>query len=343
MFKYEQEYARKYIDSTLGSPYTVYKNGVIANLVADLGAQSVFDLGGNVSGLMKMEGSLRFQLAKKGITYNGIDLVPEYFSTNFAQTLNVPDKYIYAQSNGTVGDILKLPYKSNSIDMTVCADVIEHIPNPQDALTEMHRVLSPNGKALVVIPSLYKLDAIKVPHIIAGRYSSHENRLLISEWVQMLQDTGFNINMNYSQPLGIASGLLYTSWLDKDYVPTKEGPDSEEVFSEGASLFRKAKSSVGKVDGTIDKHLLQNPQTMEIIRRRFYECDIKGVLELVENAYNMTGATPSKELHDIVQKFDNRSIPIKALSQLRETIMSSNEAITDNAFFGNAALLVLSK
>ena len=78
--QYAKECAAKYIGSTLESPYTVHKNRTIAELLAELlrkiEVPTVFDLGGNVSGLIKKQGSLRFQLEQVDIKYYSPDLVP---------------------------------------------------------------------------------------------------------------------------------------------------------------------------------------------------------------------------------------------------------------------------
>jgi SAM-dependent methyltransferase len=327
----------------LGSPYTVYKNKTIAGVMESTGVKSVWDFGGNVSGLMKMEGSLRFQLAKKDIGYNALDLTPSYFSQNFAKSLGQPSKNIYQRLNGVVGDMRSLPISTESVSGIVCADVIEHIDHPELALAEMYRVLDTKGKAVIVVPSLYKLDAIKLPHILQKRFSSHENRLLISEWVEMVADAGFKVDRGNSRPLGIGSGLLYMAWLNPNYVPVKNSACAIEEFSDNAMLFRRAKSAVGKLDAEIDNTVLGNKHGLDQCRAKFEQGDIWGILRLVENWYNSVARVPDKDLHDLVTNFDVGSVSMEGMEQLRKTVNDSDQSIRDNAFFGNSALLVLSK
>ena len=45
------------------------------------------------------------------------------------------------------GDIYKLPYKSNSFDLVVCTEVLEHLENPKKALRELIRV---SGKYILL-------------------------------------------------------------------------------------------------------------------------------------------------------------------------------------------------
>jgi len=40
------------------------------------------------------------------------------------------------------GDIYTLPYKDNSFDVIICSEVLEHLTDPQKALTELKRITS---------------------------------------------------------------------------------------------------------------------------------------------------------------------------------------------------------
>jgi ubiquinone/menaquinone biosynthesis C-methylase UbiE len=48
-------------------------------------------------------------------------------------------------------DILSLPYDDQSFDVVMAAHVLEHLPEPQRALTEMVRVLRPGGMVFVCV------------------------------------------------------------------------------------------------------------------------------------------------------------------------------------------------
>lgn len=56
------------------------------------------------------------------------------------------------RANGEV-----LPFKSSSFDYVVSNDCIEHIPNDIKALSEIHRVLKPNGIAVINVPNEWDL------------------------------------------------------------------------------------------------------------------------------------------------------------------------------------------
>jgi ubiquinone/menaquinone biosynthesis C-methylase UbiE len=51
-------------------------------------------------------------------------------------------------------DIINLPLKDNSIDLVLLRFVVEHISDPEKAFQEINRILSPNGKVLIVTTNL---------------------------------------------------------------------------------------------------------------------------------------------------------------------------------------------
>lgn len=50
---------------------------------------------------------------------------------------------------------LDLPFPDDSFDTVVSTEVLEHVPNPQRALREMHRVLKPGGFLILSTPQYW--------------------------------------------------------------------------------------------------------------------------------------------------------------------------------------------
>lgn len=343
MYKYGVEYATHYIESTLNSPYTAYKSEVLASTLSILGAKDVWDLGGNVSGLMKVDGSLRYQVEKSGISYRSLDLVPEYFSRDFAKSVCDQSQMIYDFIPGLIGDLRRTPLANNSLDHAVCADVIEHINPPEKALAEIFRILSPDGTVLLVIPSLYKLDAIRQSHILRKRASTHENKLSTIEWLQMCQETGFLIDSQYSRSLGVASGLLYLCWLNPNYVPLKRSPHDSEICSPEAQEFSLVKKILCSEDKQIDTYLKYHPSYLKKIEALLLQGDIFGILTLLTELYELVTNRSNEEIRHFVQTFSFDDVSSEGVAELQKMVRANHHLFSDPIFLSNSTVLCLKK
>jgi ubiquinone/menaquinone biosynthesis C-methylase UbiE len=49
-------------------------------------------------------------------------------------------------------DVTRLPFKDNSFDLIVCSEVLEHIPDHDQALSELVRILKPGRTLVVSVP-----------------------------------------------------------------------------------------------------------------------------------------------------------------------------------------------
>jgi SAM-dependent methyltransferase len=60
-----------------------------------------------------------------------------------------------ARDSGEVieGSVLELPFESDSFELAVSLDVIEHLQDDLGALRELHRVVAPGGALLVTVPA----------------------------------------------------------------------------------------------------------------------------------------------------------------------------------------------
>jgi SAM-dependent methyltransferase len=89
------------------------------------------------------DGGLRRYLPAD-VRYQGIDIAPE-----FAR----PDVLIQDISKG-------IPFPDATYDFAFIIEVLEHVPNPFGTLSEIHRVLRPNGVLIVSVPNPYHFKEI---------------------------------------------------------------------------------------------------------------------------------------------------------------------------------------
>ena len=77
----------------------------------------------------------------------------------------------------------EFPFEEDEFDSIICNEVLEHVFNPVDFLSEIYRVLKPGGKMLMTVPFLW--DEHEQPYDYA-RYSSFGLK-------HLLKETGFEI------------------------------------------------------------------------------------------------------------------------------------------------------
>jgi SAM-dependent methyltransferase len=65
------------------------------------------------------------------------------------------DKYDNSDVIDRHADIEDLQFPDDSFNAAVCWSVLEHVPHPQKAISELHRVLRPKGLIWVQLPFLY--------------------------------------------------------------------------------------------------------------------------------------------------------------------------------------------
>ena len=80
-------------------------------------------------------------------------------------------------------DAAAVPFRDASFDAVICAELLEHVPQPEGVLREAWRVLRPGGRLLLCVPFLYQIHAD--PHDY-GRYTD-------TWWRQRLAEAGFAV------------------------------------------------------------------------------------------------------------------------------------------------------
>ena len=83
----------------------------------------------------------RYELAK-GCHILGVDL-----GTELRDNPNVDDR--------VRGDVQRLPFAGASFDAVIASHVMEHLPQPEQALSEAARVLKPGGRLLLLTPNRF--------------------------------------------------------------------------------------------------------------------------------------------------------------------------------------------
>jgi|TARA_B110000037_G_C17098916_1_gene497160 SAM-dependent methyltransferase len=99
----------------------------------------------------------------------------------------------------------KFPFKDGSFDCVFCSEVIEHVFNPDEFLSEINRVLKKDGEFLITAPFIW--DEHEQPYDYA-RYSSFGLKSLLEKnYFTILEHK--KIGTNFSTFFQLINGYLY--------------------------------------------------------------------------------------------------------------------------------------
>ncbi len=97
-------------------------------------------------------------------------------------------------SERVVGSILEMPFQDGTFDYVVCSEVIEHVPDPQKALFELHRVLKRDGILVLTTPNRFWYFSLVIANFLKIRpYQGLENWLWYKELKRSVESTGFSV------------------------------------------------------------------------------------------------------------------------------------------------------
>jgi SAM-dependent methyltransferase len=161
-----------------------------------------FPKGTRILYIAPMHGIRRYLMSLPGTTYLGADLESSLAEAHF--------------------DLQDIPYPANSFDFCICSHTIAHIPDDLQALSELHRVLSPDGRLLVLERIYDRPQTYQHPQALsaAERLQHYEQadrwRIYGHDFAERLSSTGFKVSIEY--PAG--------DWPSKQL--TQEGIDPKE-------------------------------------------------------------------------------------------------------------------
>jgi ubiquinone/menaquinone biosynthesis C-methylase UbiE len=110
------------------------------------------------------------------------------------------------------GDVYRLPIKNEAIDCILFLEVIEHLEEPERAMMEMHRILKPKGRLVVVFPNdfMFKMARIMTLKLKESFYDPGH----IRQWTpisskKIANRNGFKVVERKSIPFSIWSISLH--------------------------------------------------------------------------------------------------------------------------------------
>lgn len=148
----------------------------------------------------------------------------------------------------------QFPYQNETFDSALCNQVLEHVFNPDEFLTEINRVLKPGGKLLLSVPFVW--DEHEQPYDYA-RYTSFglkallegngfkiiKHRKLAADATVLFQLTNaylFKISQQWPRPLKLLfTGTLMAAVNILGVVAGKLLPSNPDLFLDHVVLAEK--------------------------------------------------------------------------------------------------------
>jgi ubiquinone/menaquinone biosynthesis C-methylase UbiE len=154
--------------------------------------------GGTVADLGCSTGYLleELRLAYPQVNLIGVDLVDSGLRTAHG---TVPDARLLQ------ADVCALPLNDESVDGAMSANLLEHVPDDEAALVELHRVLAPGARGVLVVP------AGPGSYDYYDRFLGHERRYARGELAAKAGRAGLEV----IQDIHLGSILFPAFWLVK--------------------------------------------------------------------------------------------------------------------------------
>jgi SAM-dependent methyltransferase len=126
------------------------------------------------------------------------------------------------------GDVLKIPEPDKKYDLALALDVIEHVENDQQAISEIRRVLKPGGLAIIFVPAFMFLWGV------TDIVSHHFRRYTKSQLVKKLLANDFKIERASYFNTFLFPPIFLVRFASR-FLPSKRKDD----FFTGAGLVNK--------------------------------------------------------------------------------------------------------
>ncbi len=85
--------------------------------------------------------------------------IKDSYGRKYGENWVAVDKYDHGPQIDRHDDVQALGFPDESFNAVVCWSVLEHVPDPQQAIREMHRILKPGGSIWVQLPFLFPYHA----------------------------------------------------------------------------------------------------------------------------------------------------------------------------------------
>lgn len=154
---------------------------------------------------------------------NGTRLIEKYFNPQKIVAIDLDEKMIEkarkSRNNNSIDfwvmDASKLEFPDDSFDVVFDFGIIHHIPNWNDCIHELKRVLKDDGELILEELSIETFSGF--PGILWKRVLAHpyDEMFTFMEFVEYLEENGFTIiSKKIFNPLGLLKHLSLTAMVN---------------------------------------------------------------------------------------------------------------------------------
>ena len=126
-------------------------------------------------------------------------------------------------------DVQDIPLENESIDVVICNHILEHVEDDRKALRELHRILTPNGWGVVLVPQDYERektfedDSITSPEERARIFGQYDHRRIYGrDYAQRVAECGFEVEeIEYEKSLSEEERKQYATAGERLYIVYK--------------------------------------------------------------------------------------------------------------------------
>ena len=147
------------------------------------------------------------------VAYKVLHIAPEQcFVSRFRKLRNL--EYLTADLESPLADIKvdvqNMTFHDDEFDVVICNHVLEHVPDDRKAMREIHRILRPEGFAILQVPmdshtdKTYEDESITDPLEREKHFRQKDHyRLYGRDYIKRLEEAGFTLKeQNYLEQIG---------------------------------------------------------------------------------------------------------------------------------------------
>jgi SAM-dependent methyltransferase len=155
---------------------------------------------------------------------------------------NVPDVRLVQ------ADVCELPFEDGSLDAAVSANLLEHVPDDQKALTELCRALRPGGRGVLVVP------AGPQNYDYYDRFLGHERRYARRELAAKAMSSGLEVIDDIHLGSVLYPAFRFVKQRNRRRYPNLEGAALEARVA--SNIAGTSDSLVGRVACELERRML---------------------------------------------------------------------------------------